>query len=345
MARRASEIGPTYAPPDFTESGESTVNDTNNTSVHRSHRRHFLQDPATVAEAPTFESWKQLPIKLRSRSSWERVGRKVMARQRPAGYVVDPRFLEDDEELEGKHVLNISDDLVLVSDYRSSLFTIDQTRPYRPSRQTQLTWDFQDIFLAHACRDNWILQTSETGWSTIHSARNSLFTTGVLASSTIRSHLNHRCVVGVKNHDGWTRFVILDLDFHSRNREVFLRMAEILLTTFRGDTWHGVVKQEEVSGLHLIRVFSKAVNLRETVLDLRQKLLELDEKHPSLAAEAKASGMPTFGEIEIYPSRLGNPIEQQPPELIGLDATRSWRCRRAPIHAQGRICLVGADRP
>jgi hypothetical protein len=269
-----------------------------------------------AAPVPAFDSWRDIPDTLKTKRSWLRSGRKVKKESKRAGYFVRQRFADPQEDLAVLDLLSPQtvtrdeeDDLVLVADMRANLYKIDQTVPYTPSARTQATWDFADIYLANACRDDWLLTKPGEGWSTVRPEKQSFYSTGVLTHDTIISHLNHTRVVGVKNRSGRTRFIMLDLDFHNRDRDVFLEMAEILLREFNGDTWHAMTRADDINGLHLIRVFPKAVDLKDAVAELREQLNHLDQQHSELAERAIKAGMPSFGKIEIYPTCPSNPIE------------------------------------
>lgn len=265
---------------------------------------------------PVFDSWRDVPETLKTRRRWLRLGRKVTNNSKRAGYFVRQRFANLEEDLEKLDLLHPEtvdvdeeDDLVLVADMRANLYKLDQTIPYTPSARTQATWAFADIYLANACRDSWLLHGPEEGWKTVNPRKRSLYATGVLTENTIISHLNHSKIVGVKNQTGVTWFIVLDLDYHGRDRDVFLEMAEILLRKFNGDTWHAMTGIDEINGLHLIRVFSEPVNLKDAVTELREQLRQLDQQHPELAKRAIKAKMPSFGTMEIYPTGRSNPVE------------------------------------
>lgn len=278
----------------------------------------FRRGPGSRSKEPTpvpvFHNWRLVPDHLKSRAKWLRKGRKVKVQEPERGYVVCPRLLEDDEDVKHKIIVNENykenNEPILVSDYRVPLYELSQTQTYTPTARTRACWDFADIFLTHASRDEWILATTD-GWSTIKYQRNKFYPAGLLTHDTITGHLNHTKTVGIKNKTGWTRFVVLDLDLHGRNRDVFLKMAEILLNKFRGETWHSMIKQGDISGIHLIRVFPRSVELKNTVLKLREQLAQLDQEHPELAEEARKAGMPSFAGIEIYPTNAKCPVENK----------------------------------
>ena len=272
---------------------------------------------ANRTPSPVFDSWRDVPACLKTKSRWLRLGRKVTKHSKSAGYFVRQRLPDPGEDVSEFDLLRPrpivgkknQDDDILVAEMRANLYKIEQTVPYSASARTKATWDFADIFLSNACRNDWLLAKPGQGWSTVRPNKRSLYTTGVLTQDTIVSHLNHSKIVGVKNRTGRTRFIVLDLDYHLRDRDVFLEMAEILLRRFNDDTWHAITNIDDINGLHLIRVYPKAVDLKETVQEVREQLRQLDQQHPELAKRAIKAKMTSFGTMEIYPTCPSNPVE------------------------------------
>jgi hypothetical protein len=120
--------------------------------------------------------------------------------------------------------------------------------------------------------------------------------------------VNQNQIIGIKSLDT-TRFLLIDLDLHGKNFDVFEEQAKVLLEKFNGkDAWHCQVHESEVNGIHFIRVYEKNVMLDFEVARLRKMLQRLDSENPALRERAKSSGMKNFGELEIYPSRNGNGV-------------------------------------
>ncbi|WP_437191373.1 hypothetical protein [Planctomicrobium sp. SH527] len=213
-------------------------------------------------------------------------------------------------------VLAEFDDITIISDEPTPLFDIRQTAAYIPTPRTQAYWEFEDIFLRYSRRDSWIHKTDlRTGeelddWitETDYPFSSQAHLRNFLTDDLVRKHINQKQIVGVKG-TALTRFAIIDLDFHGRNLEVFLKQAGVLLDQFHGTgTWHYQIKREDVSGLQLIHVFPEPRELAAVHQELRKILAELDSQNPQLAAEAKAAGMKSLSDLELYPTNGGNGV-------------------------------------
>jgi hypothetical protein len=261
----------------------------------------------------TFDSWQEVPVEFKTRNQWLRLGRKVPSRTKPLAKLLYPRLVEQwpGSILEESFVASVTDDLTLVTDPPTPLFHVDQTKPYRPSPRTLAYFAFEELFFDLSRKDSYILKFDrESGQE-----RDSWYTRtacpmaydplerGFLSSALIRRHINQKEIVGIKA-TALTRFVLIDLDFHVRDPEIFEAQAEVLLDEFHGkDTWHYQVKRQDVTGLHLIRVFDKPMDLGEVTDSIQKILRRLDADHPELASKARQASMKTLGELEIYPHR------------------------------------------
>ena len=263
------------------------------------------------------EGWTRVPPNLKTAQQWLRAGRRVRKQEQPVARVVYPEIVEGQYSFGPDTViLDETDDFSVVSAKPTPLFDLDQTRPYQATPRMFAYWAFEDIFLKHSRKDCWIRKTDAiTGeeleeWLT--ESEHDFFTKfhkrNLLSSNLIRRHINQRQIIGVKSGT-LTRFVVIDLDFHGRNQRVFEAQAQVLLDKFHGvGTWHYQVKRHDVTGLQLIHVFDRPKELAVVQQEVRAILVELDAQHPELAAEARAVGMKTLAELEVYPTQNGNGV-------------------------------------
>jgi hypothetical protein len=97
--------------------------------------------------------------------------------------------------------------------------------------------------------------------------------------------------------------VIIDLDYHNGDRELFLKMAEKLLDQFYGrQTWHLEVDLNNLQGIHFIRTFKRPISLDVAIQDIRDQLSVLDNENPDLVNAAAMCGVKSFAKLELYPS-------------------------------------------
>jgi hypothetical protein len=260
-----------------------------------------------------FESWREVPDVFKTRNQWLRAGRKVPTKTKPQARLLFPKLVEHwpGSILEDSFLAKVTDDLTLITDPPTALFHLDQTRPYRASPRTLAYFAFEELFFDFARKDSYILKFDKEmaqerdSWYTMTAfptAQNPL-DRGFLSPAIIRKHINQREIVGIKA-TRWTRFILIDLDFHGRDSKLFEDQAEVLLNEFHGKaTWHYQVKRHDVTGLHLIRTFDKPQDLDTITESLRTILRRLDAEHPDLAQRAREAGMKTLAELEIYPQR------------------------------------------
>ena len=264
-----------------------------------------------------FEGWRNVPPNLKTARQWLRAGRRVRKREQPTARVVYPEIVEGEFSFGADTIiLDETDDFSVVSAKPTPLFDLNQTKPYQAAPRTLAYWAFEDIFLKHSRKDCWIRKTdaitddeleewlteSESDFFTKFHQRN------LLSSDLIRRHINQRQMIGAKSGT-FTRFVVIDLDFHGRNQKVFEAQAKVLLDKFHGvGTWHYQVKRHDVTGLQLIHVFDQPMQLAVVQQEVRAVLVELDSQHPDLASEAKAVGMKSLAELEVYPTQNGNGV-------------------------------------
>ena len=178
------------------------------------------------------------------------------------------------------------------------LFSEDQTAPYRGQRRTwavRIFWNYFVRFGNKDCYLWWVnepLDGSKPGW------RNC---TGRLQEGHLKNHLKGAEKYGVRGGK-WTRFGGIDLDLHDGDLAVFLDQFRILLDEFHGkEGWHFQVSNEDAGGVHLVQTFRNRILVASYRESLRNRLKALDERYPDLADRARATGMKTLGELEIFP--------------------------------------------
>lgn len=251
------------------------------------------QDPAwrdetPVLGTPTYSSWRQVPRDLRTRQSWRKRSRRVRKGSTPLDY----RQFTTESGRQGY----------------LSLYPFTCTEPYTPTERTKAVWEYQRLFLGHSRRDDYLKidhkqqrEGAAPDWHTFRDTGELYFQS--LGEKAIRSHLNHSSTYGCKSNGGLTNFLIIDLDYHDGDRDVFLEMSEKLIETFYGhDTWHMQVNPDNLQGVHYIKVFKEPVLLDWAINDTLEKLGRLDLKYPDLARRAHLAGMKSFSGLELYPA-------------------------------------------
>jgi hypothetical protein len=240
-----------------------------------------------------FSSWKQVPDNLHTKTQWKRLNRMVRKGEEPVALVQwEVGSTAESERYDTDGTITISKRKVLVP-RQAALYAAEQTAPYQATLRTQALDVFREYFVRFTSREHHIWWSPEQArWLTCQ---------GPLRPDQLRDHLNGKARHGVRG-GFFTRFGGIDLDLHDGDPEVFLEQFRVLLTEFHGqDGWHFQVENENAGGVHLIQAFRGPVLLASYRMRLRQRLERLDEKHPELAARARAAGMKTLAELEIYP--------------------------------------------
>jgi hypothetical protein len=249
-----------------------------------------------------YKNWLELPTNLKTKKKWLRSERRVQKGAFPLAHVVYEQIDDDTGEISVTS--------------RVPLYDIAQTVPYKPSPRTKAYWEYEKIFFENARKDVWIHKTDITtglelkSWVTEKELDEYLpyHLRNKLTSELIQKHVNQNQIIGIKSLET-TRFILIDLDLHGKNFDVFEEQAKVLLEKFNGkDAWHCQVHESEVNGIHFIRVFDRNEMLDYEVARLRKMLQRLDSENPALRERAKSHGMSTLGELEIYPTRNGNGV-------------------------------------
>jgi hypothetical protein len=248
-----------------------------------------------LTEPVEYAAWKQVQEGLHTRKRWLRKNRRVAVGASPDAYLIPSNI----------GVISENDDHCS----RHSLFSIEKTTPYTPTERTKACWDYSRLFLGHANRKTYLKKTylkgdpdqQEPQWKTISDKGDLYFP--YLGDKSARTHVNHTHIYGARADGGLTRYVIIDLDYHGRGRDVFLKMAEKLLKRFYGHrTWHLEVDLDDLQGIHFICTFEQPVRLDFAIQHLRDELSKLEKRNPDLVAEAHQLGKKSFAELELYPS-------------------------------------------
>jgi hypothetical protein len=247
---------------------------------------------------PVYSS-KDIPPGLRTRSQWKKKRRKVRKQQQPVAVL---RWQESDVSVCERHECDGSvttwKEPVLVN-RQCGLFAEDQTDPYRATGRTLGTILFSQYFLRFTSGERYIwwvdepLDGGKPRW---------LNCNGKLRDDQLKQHLAGREKYGVRGNK-WTRFGVIDLDLHEGDQDIFLEQLRVLLAEFHGtDSWHFQVADENAGGVHLIQAFREQVLLDDYRDGLRKRLQALDGRHPDLACRARAAGMRSLADLEIYPN-------------------------------------------
>ncbi len=237
-------------------------------------------------------SCRDRPANLKTRREWKRKGKQVRNGETPVARLTWT-------ELQSVEVEQHNTDGTVTPTWEKhpvskecGLFTEDQTKPYRGSRRTWAIEIFRRYFAEDSSRQHYIWWVTDH-WQSCH---------GKLQEWQLKSHLKGSDRYGVRGGK-WTRFLAIDLDLHSGDQAVFLDQLRVLLDEFHGkDGWHFQVADQKAGGIHLIQCFCQKRLLSQALTGLRRRLQDLDQKHPELGARARAAGMKTLGELEIFPS-------------------------------------------
>ena len=238
-------------------------------------------------------TWSTCPDTLKTRRQWKRARRKVKKGEKPVA-----RLTWETTDFRESQCFNPDGTATIVKERvpvlrECGLFGAEQTNPYRGTRRTWAIEIFRRYFVEHSSREQYIWWMSDH-WQTCH---------GSLQEWQVKNHLKGSDRYGIRGGK-LTRFIALDLDLHNGDPAVFVDQLRILLGAFHGkDGWHFQVAEQNAGGIHFIRCFRKPRGLEELRKELRRKLQELDRQHPELGTRARAAGMKTLAELEIFPNQ------------------------------------------
>ena len=261
---------------------------------------------------PLYDSWSSVPEWLKSTSQWKALGFVPKKGATPSGRYVQPEI--HSKLPAGYELLDEHGDLKLATKKSVLLYKQDQCVPYRAKPSTVAAGKYFDIFAKHMKREAWI---SKTDFKTKLETEEWYHCNSYLTKrgfkigfdfGKVKSHVDQKEILGAFGSKK-TRFVVIDLDFHDKDPEVFLSQAKILLDLIHGkDGWHYQISIEKLNGIQFFKVFSKPVCIKGMTDKLRKILMVLDQKYPDLATPAKQAGMKTLGNLEIYPTIGGNGV-------------------------------------
>ena len=237
------------------------------------------------------KGWENKPVELDTRNNWERqYDRKVQKGEKPKAILLwekpTKRYVPSGETL--------GDRSPTVTRVREvPLYAYEQTRKFKPDARTLAIRELARIFLGYSSRRHYLWQI-DGAWKSC--LRN-------LSFDHFLAHLKQEEIYGVRSGGKGTYFGGIDLDLHNGDPVIFLEQLNALLDEFHGrDGWPFQVADQNAGGVHLFQVFSRPQPYREYRDGLRATLVALDAKYPDLKMRAKAAGMKTLGELELFPN-------------------------------------------
>jgi len=246
-------------------------------------------------EPTRYRSWRQVPEGLYTKREWRRRNRRVAKDATPDAYLIRSSTISEESE-HHDHCSHLR------------LYSVNKTAPYTPTERTKACWEYSRLFLGHANRSSYLKkiyrtdpEKGEPSWTTISDKGDLYFQ--YLGDRGACTHVNHTHIYGARADGGLTNYVIIDLDYHNGDRELFLKMAEKLLDRFYGrQTWHLEVDLSNLQGIHFIRTFKRPILLDVAIQYIRDQLSVLDNENPDLVDAAARCGTKSFAKLELYPS-------------------------------------------
>jgi hypothetical protein len=239
-----------------------------------------------------------VPPSLGTRRQWKSRRRQVRTHQQPVGRLRWTEWVVSEVECQENDGSVTSWTEKRLAQRECGLFNRDQTAPYRGSRRTWAATIFWQYFVRFTSQEHYLWWVDEP-WD--GGKPRWLTCSGRLHEDHLKSHLAGRARYGVRGGRR-TRFGGIDLDLHGGDTGVFLDQLRVLLEEFHGrEGWHYQVANQNAGGVHLLQTFRRPVPLAHYLDRLRQRLRDLDRRHPDLAARARAAGMRSLGELEIFP--------------------------------------------
>jgi hypothetical protein len=246
-----------------------------------------------------FKSWSAVPENLHTRNQWKKRQRQVRKGEKPTALVEWHEAVTcESERIDTDGSITTWNRQVPMK-RQAALFTEGQTASYKPTVRTSATVVFRHRFIDSASREKYIwwcgqpLDSAEKpGWRTCD---------GPLKDWHLKKHLKGDEKYGVRG-DVWTNFGGIDHDLHDGDPDIFLEQFRVLLGEFHAkDGWHFQVAEKDAGGVHFYQTFRNAVMVAAYRERLRKRLQELHQRHPELAAKARAAGMKTLADLEIFP--------------------------------------------
>jgi hypothetical protein len=234
------------------------------------------------------QGWNRVPKNLRTRRQWSKVGRTVQAHSTPEAIVEWSDTAQSHSYLSGSSTRETQDHAIRMS---ANLFSVEQTTKCNNRLATKASQIFEKLFVRHSNRQKYIWHTGDH-WVSCG---------GKLSDDLVRRHIRGQDVYGIGGGKK-THFMAIDLDLHGADQDIFMDQLQALQGEFHGNGWHFQVATHDVGGVHLIKVFDKPRDLETLRYQLRNRLQALSKRHPELAERAKAQGMKTLADLEVFPN-------------------------------------------
>ena len=230
-----------------------------------------------------FTDWEKVPYRLRTQKTWK-----------------TNRFRDvlEDAEAAADITFQVSETTFATV----PLYSESQTEAFEPTPKQKAFEDFWQVFCGPMRKDKHISRTVD-GWRYREIEAFKFYNR--LNRENVRSHLKQnqpRGVLPVDDRYAATRFVTIDLDLHEKDREIFLRMTNVLLEHF----WNRCncvigLNPEHINGLHLIIILKDRQNVTHITNKIKKQLEFLDKHNPGLVADAATVCMNPFSSLEVFP--------------------------------------------
>ena len=234
-----------------------------------------------------FNGWNNVPFDYKTQKSWKYKFKNIVENEYSKAEV---EFLVGDNPPKFITV---------------PLYHISQTVDFIPTRKEIAFEEFWQIFCSKMDQHRHINRPKgDDGWR-VRNTDNFKFK-NIFDRDKLESHLDQNLPRGVfpKNNDplSKTKFVIIDLDLHNKDKAIFLQMLKVLLDIFwgRGKCFIGL-NPKTVNGIHLILVFDNPKNVLKITDKIKAILKTLDIRNEKLTNHALSSGMNSFSAIEVFP--------------------------------------------
>ena len=234
-----------------------------------------------------FNGWNNVPFDYKTQKSWKYKFKNIVENEYSKAEV---EFLVGDNPPKFITV---------------PLYHISQTVDFIPTRKEIAFEEFWQIFCSKMDQHRHINRPKgDDGWR-VRNTDNFKFK-NIFDRDKLESHLDQNLPRGVfpKNNDplSKTKFVIIDLDLHNKDKTIFLQMLKVLLDVFwgKGKCFIGL-NPKIVNGIHLILVFDNPKNVLKITDKIKAILKTLDIRNEKLINHALSSGMNSFSAIEVFP--------------------------------------------
>ena len=230
-----------------------------------------------VRKPPAPVYTERIPRELATNETWMLHGRKARPRVRPAAYFRPPGY-----EPEYGPDLGIP------------LYRHEQTREYHPTPPTLASQVYYDIFVASQNRHRLSVwfdgrgkkgRRQKPGWRSFNR---------YLSRAKVRAHLRGRDMYACWGGE-YTRWFLLDVDFHDEDPAYFLAVLEALhdLPGFFPEVrWFYSINRKGLRGLHLVGVLPHARRLEDIKADVGKVLAYLEDENLNTLRRFKHPDVP-----------------------------------------------------